>query len=519
MFDYSLDFSSKRIIGKQNKPTIQELVANDFDEQGLKYSKDGKILIQSKRKCEDIFIKEGVEIICEKVFIKNTLIKSVHLPSSLRMIGDAAFNKCTNLSSIVFQSNLEYIGEYCFNSTSLVEVDLSMTRLPYINRGAFGYCKKMISVELPKKLIGILDRSFYKSSVLEIHLPDSVEYIGESALDTFKLQYINLSENLKTIYSSSIGGKQNLTIDDTKGIFKYEKGFIYLKEKATLYRTLTDYFTSNKEAIVIPSEVQRIMPYCFSCVKKINFSPQNKIESIGKFAFANSFAEVICLPETVKSIESYAFQNCDIETILLPNNLERIDSHAFAKCKNLNAIYIPSSVNTIGEEIFENCNALEEILVEPDSIDKFVALIPEYKSLITELNKNNNIYQELKYRNLPKHNLSQDEADVLQFPTVFDIGGKEGSFRLSKLKYIGRDYNTFDIYATVCGSYEGQACISIALYDKNNIIRSASFACFLDKDAMMKRYRKIHCRVKSRIPLFEISKVRFYNGFHCHNGF
>lgn len=519
MFDYSLDFSSKRIIGQQNTPTIQELVANDFDEQGLKYSKDGKILIQSKRKCEDIFIKEGVEIICEKVFIKNTLIKSVHLPSSLRMIGDAAFNKCTNLSSIVFQSNLEYIGEYCFNSTSLVEVDLSMTRLPYINRGAFGYCKKMISVELPKNLIGILDRSFYKSSVLEFHLPDSVEYIGESALDTFKLQHINLPQNLRTIYSSSIGGKRDLTIDDAKGSFKYEKGFIYLNEKATLYRTLSDYFTSNKESIVIPSEVQRIMPYCFGCVNKIIFSTQNKIESIGEFAFANSFAEAICLPETVKSIESYAFQNCNMETFLLPNNLKRIDSHAFAKCKNLKTIYIPNSVDAIGEEIFENCNALEEILVEQNSKNKFVALIPEYKTMIKELSNNSIIYQELKYRNLPKQHLSQDEDVVLQFPTVFDIGGQEGKFRLSRLKYVGIDYNTFDVYATVCGSYDGLTSISIALYDKNNIIRSAKLVCCLDKDTMMKKFRKIYCRVKSRIPLLEISKVRFYNGFYCRKKF
>ena len=76
-------------------------------------------------------------------------------------------------------------------------------------------------------------------------------------------------------------------------------------------------------------------------------------------------ATAVYLPSTVKSIGNAAFRYCNYNnyfTISLPEGLERIGDYAFQDCAT-SAFNIPSSVTEIGEGAFNNCYYITEIVI------------------------------------------------------------------------------------------------------------------------------------------------------------
>lgn len=76
-------------------------------------------------------------------------------------------------------------------------------------------------------------------------------------------------------------------------------------------------------------------------------------------------ATAVYLPSTVKSIGNAAFRSCNRYneyTISLPEGLERIGDYAFQYCLT-SAFNIPSSVTEIGEGAFSNCEYITEIVI------------------------------------------------------------------------------------------------------------------------------------------------------------
>lgn len=52
----------------------------------------------------------------------------------------------------------------------------------------------------------------------------------------------------------------------------------------------------------------------------------------------------------------------DLSEVTIPPNVTEIESWAFAYCDHLTKIYIPTSVQAIGTDIFEGCTALRDII-------------------------------------------------------------------------------------------------------------------------------------------------------------
>ena len=53
----------------------------------------------------------------EKECLKNSEIRRIIIPKSVKTIEDKAFNECYNLNSVTLQEGLESIGEDCFTYT------------------------------------------------------------------------------------------------------------------------------------------------------------------------------------------------------------------------------------------------------------------------------------------------------------------------------------------------------------------------------------------------------------------
>lgn len=76
----------------------------------------------------------------------------------------------------------------------------------------------------------------------------------------------------------------------------------------------------------------------------------------------------IALPSTISSIGDRAFYDCqNLTSINLPKGITSIGRYTFMYCPKLASIDIPDTVTSIGESAFYSCNALTSIVI-PDSV-------------------------------------------------------------------------------------------------------------------------------------------------------
>ena len=113
------------------KPTEEELKEALVDEWGVKYSKDGRKLLEVTNPLSGAYsVKEGTRIICDSVFFCCNSLSEIVIPSSVTSIGECAFSGCRSLSKIVIPSGVTSIGD-----------------------GAFAGCSSLKYISIPKSVI------------------------------------------------------------------------------------------------------------------------------------------------------------------------------------------------------------------------------------------------------------------------------------------------------------------------------------------------------------------------------
>ena len=85
-------------------------------------------------------------------------------------------------------------------------------------------------------------------------------------------------------------------------------------------------------------------------------------------SFRNQNIKSYVIPSSVASIGDRAFSDCDsLSEIVIPSSVTSIGDRAFSYCHSLSEIVIPSSVTSIGDWAFSGCNSLSEIVI-PSSV-------------------------------------------------------------------------------------------------------------------------------------------------------
>lgn len=72
------------------------------------------------------------------------------------------------------------------------------------------------------------------------------------------------------------------------------------------------------------------------------------------------------IPEGVTEIGNSSFRNADLEKIILPKSLKKLGSQSFCENGKIKDIYIPASIEEIGDRMFENCY-LQTITVDNEN--------------------------------------------------------------------------------------------------------------------------------------------------------
>ncbi|MBQ6265391.1 MAG: leucine-rich repeat protein [Clostridia bacterium] len=210
------------------------------------YTHDGKELIAFPTKSEEraCTVPEGVEVIGELAFAKNTNIQEVALPSTLKEIGPYAFSDCTSLAEVSLNEGLETIGTLAFkNCTALKNITIPSTVTEFdsafyncgltnvvlsegvtvISRAAFDMCKDLESVSVPDSLTTVSAGAFKDcNSLTTLDMPANVTSIHPNAFLNIKDSIVLYVE--EGSYAMQFAQENNI---------QYEAGFFRIVINAT----------------------------------------------------------------------------------------------------------------------------------------------------------------------------------------------------------------------------------------------------------------------------------------------
>lgn len=116
-------------------------------------------------------------------FYMNQSFRSIDIPDSVTEISNYAFNNC-GIKSLTIPANVTSIGEYAFAMNSFLQTVTfkEESKLTYLGKGAFDYCRSLDSIKLPSGVTVINNDVFSDCAKLETFtITDGVTSIENKA--------------------------------------------------------------------------------------------------------------------------------------------------------------------------------------------------------------------------------------------------------------------------------------------------------------------------------------------------
>lgn len=202
-------------------------------------------------------------------------------------------------------------------------------------------------------------KTYAAKDVVRLEVPNGVISTPQAVLKTengyTSLLTVSLPEGFATLGGYTF-----------KGTTDVPSALVSVSLPSTL-RTIEQYaFTrcAALEELVIPEGVTSIpkeMASYTSSLKKVVFP--STITSIGELAFRTSnLSEGIVIPEGCTTLSSYVFKESGITTIYLPSTLETVGNDICYGCKSITTVDSKSPI--IGYRMFYDCDSLTSITLE-----------------------------------------------------------------------------------------------------------------------------------------------------------
>lgn len=248
---------------------------------------------------------------------------------------------CSGIDKVVISDGVTYIGDFaffCYYSVGprTIEIPDSVTE---IGDMAFWGCDKCESLTLPEGIVSVGDQAFaYMTALDSIELPDSLVSVGDGAFSGCEgLESFEISENIEyfgdgaLMYCSSLG---ELSIADNNNNYVLRDGALYdVDQKVLIWYSPVDI----SESFTVPDGV----------------------EKIANGAFAQSRIKEAVLPEGLLAICDNAFERSSVSSVNIPESTEMIGDGAFYNCSELDYIYVPKGVKSIGFDAFGETENVE----------------------------------------------------------------------------------------------------------------------------------------------------------------
>jgi len=308
---------------------------------------------------------------------------SVTLPSTVNYIDDYAFYNCTSLSGDwTFPAGMTYVGYQAFYATAINALTIQPTpdEKKYVtawtstnhNDNSSSEATITISTEAGSSL------SFNWSvsseggcDYLRIYL-DEQEIVSASGEESNFYSSEAFSEGgvhtLRVSYSkdgSANSGLDTGGISDISGVKEaYVLSSIQIREYA--------FQSSGVKSVDIQRVDVNIHNEAFRDCNSIE-SVKLNTRTVGSWFSGKGSIKEVTFGDAVQTIGNNAFNSCTaLENIILPSTLTTIGAEAFRQCHLLKAITLPSSVTSIGYCAFWDCENLTSVFAQGSTPPTFI---------------------------------------------------------------------------------------------------------------------------------------------------
>lgn len=297
---------------------------------------------------ESIIIPQSVEKIGNKAFNFCSKLKELIIPSSVTEIGLRAVSFCNDLQTLIVDENnpVYYSKGNCIieRASKTIVAGCGRSVIPdgifHIGKHAFHGCAGLTNIIIPNGVTSIEDYAFfYCDSLSSITIPESIEKIGVRAFES--------CDSLNEIHIASLFNWCKIDFDSSKYITG--NPLCYAKNLYINGQLATD--------LVIPDGVESIGRRTFAGFNSLtSVTIPESVTQIGDAAFIRcSNLTSIKIPKSVTSIGPRAFDSCEnLSDISLPDSITDIPDYAFSRCNNLKSIKIPESIIIISNKAFYN---------------------------------------------------------------------------------------------------------------------------------------------------------------------
>ena len=238
-----------------------------------------------KDKVKNIVLEQGVTNIGEYAFYGCVSLQKITIPESVTSIGNSAFWECTTLRDVYYSGTQE----------QWKQLDIGLQNNEALLNADI-HCSDGVIVGSEHGIWGDVYWRFTKDGTM------------------------------------TISGKGEITPD-----YSYRYPWGNLKKQIT--------------KVVIEEGITSVGTNAFSGAENLEeISLPEGLRSIGQNAFDRNSIQKLELPESLSSIGSSAFSSSkNLESVRIPSNVTKIAGDAFVYCPNLQEIWLPLSIQSIGE--------------------------------------------------------------------------------------------------------------------------------------------------------------------------
>ncbi len=258
-------------------------------------------------------------------------LRSVAIPDTLTVVEPGAFQFARHLAEIRLSESHPVLS---FSDGVLYNRE-KQSILLYLQCNTAGH------FDVPDGVHEFEDKAFFRSKLVSLTLPASMERIGRECFDQcIFLKEITLSDGLKSIGTEAFANCDRL------------------------------------QQLVIPAGVTDIEEAAFmdNKLQAFRVDPANPVFTVSDGALVNvrdgvliawpvkAGAETCTVPDTVKRIGRFAFYRAHgLTGVLLPDSLLEIGRGAFSSCNHLTAVDLPDSVILLEGGAFEGNSDAESL--------------------------------------------------------------------------------------------------------------------------------------------------------------